>query len=158
MVEKVYITRKQTAAFICPMCQISKTVDASKFVKLDKMSKINVKCPCGHTFTSFLERRKHYRKETNLAGSFIRFVAGKPADKGNMIVRNLSSTGMKLEVHENFDFSKGDVLEIEFQLDDVKRTLIKRKVVIRNIKNSYLGTEFFQTEIEDKALGFYLML
>ena len=157
MVEKVYITRKQTAAFTCPKCQISKTVNASKFVKLDKIVKINIKCPCGHTFTSFIERRKHYRKETNLTGSFVRFVAGKIAGRGNMIVRDLSLTGMKLEVLGIHNFSEADVLEVEFQLDDVKKTLIKRKVVIRNIKNSYIGTTFFQAETEDKTLGFYLM-
>lgn len=157
MVEKIYITRKQTAAFTCPICQISKTVDASKFVKLDKMVKIKVKCPCGHTFTSFLERRKHYRKETNLTGSFVRFVAGKPAGRGNMIARDVSFTGMKLEVLGNYNFSEGDVLEVEFQLDDVKKTRIKRRAFIRNIKNSHIGTTFFQTEMEDKTLGFYLM-
>lgn len=157
MIEKVYITREQTAAFTCPMCQMSKIVDVSKFVMLDRTAKINARCPCGHTFTSLLERRTHYRKETNLTGSFVRLVAGKPAGQGEMIVRDLSLSGMKLEVYENFDFSEGDVMETVFRLDDEKRTLVKRKVVIRNIKNSYIGTAFFQTEIEDKTLGFYLM-
>jgi len=48
-------------------------------------------------------------------------------------------------------------LEIEFRLDDVKKTLIKKKAVIRNIENSYIGTSFLHTEREDKTLGFYLM-
>ena len=157
MVEKVYVTRNQTAAFTCPKCQISKTADVSKFLKLEKAANISVKCPCGHTFTSFLERRKHYRKETNLGGSFTRLVSGKPAGSGKMIVRDLSFTGMKLEVYDKLNFSEDDVLEVEFQLDDAKKTLIKRKVAIRNITNAYLGTEFLQTDIEDKTLGFYLM-
>ena len=92
-----------------------------------------------------------------MPGSFVRFVSGKPAGRGEMIVRNLSLTGMKLEVYENLDFSEGDELQVEFRLDDVKNTLIKKKVVIQKIKNSYIGAAFVQTGIEDTALGFYLM-
>ena len=157
MTEKIYITPNQTAAFTCPKCRNSKTADVSKFVKLEKKVKIKVKCPCGHAFSSFLERRKHYRKEINLIGSFVRFVSGKPASRGNMAVRNLSLTGLKLEVFGNHNLSAGDVLEVEFRLDDVKKTPIKKKVVIRNIKNAYIGTAFLETKIEDTTLGFYLM-
>jgi len=157
MVERVYITQEQTTTFTLPICQFSKTVDVSKFMKSVKKVKINVKCPCGHAFKSLLERRKQYRKEINLTGSFVHFVANKPAGDRNMRVRDLSLTGEKLEVYENFHFSEGVILEIEFRLDDLKKTPIKRKVVIRNIQNSYLGAEFIQTGYEDKALGFYLM-
>ena len=157
MTEKVYITAEQTATITCPKCRISKTVDVSKFIKLDKMLKINGRCPCGHVFKSFIDRRKHYRKELKLTGSFVRLVSGKPAGMGNMIVRDLSLTGMKLEVYENLDFSEGDELQVEFRLDDVKNTLIKKRVVIRNIKNSYIGAAFVQSGIEDTTLGFYLM-
>ena len=108
------------------------------------MLKINSRCPCGHVFKSFLERRKHYRKELKLAGSFVRFVSGKPAGNGNMIVRNLSLTGMNLEIYENLDLSEGDELQVEFRLDDVKNTLIKKKVVIRNIKKGYIGARLFK--------------
>ena len=121
------------------------------------MLKINGRCPCGHVFESFLERRKHYRKELKLPGSFVRFVSGKPAGRGDMIVRDLSMTGMKLEVYENFNFAEGDELQVEFHLDDVKNTLIKKKVVIRNIKNGYIGAAFAQTGTDDTTLGFYLL-
>ena len=157
MIEKVYITKNQKANFACPVCQISKTVDVSKYIKSDKKVKINAKCPCGHTFTSFLERRKHYRKETNLPGSFVRYVAGKPAGRANAVVRDLSSTGMGLEVNENSKLSEGDVLEIQFRLDDPKSTLITTKVVIKTIENLYIGAEFLRNEIKKNRLGFYLM-
>ena len=84
MLEKAYISANQTATFICPKCKNTKTADVSKFVKLDKKLKIKVKCLCGHAFSSLLERRKHYRKKINLIGSFVRFVSGKPAGRGNM--------------------------------------------------------------------------
>jgi c-di-GMP-binding flagellar brake protein YcgR len=138
------------------MCQNSKTVNASKFVKLEKKLKIKVKCSCGHSFTSFLERRKHYRKEINLNGTFVRFVSGKAVSRGNMVVMDLSLTGMKLKVFGNQKFLKSDILKVEFRLNDVKKTRIKKKVIIRNNNNSCIGTLFLKNEIEDTSLGFYL--
>ena len=157
MTEKIYITPKKTATITCPKCRISKTVDVSKLVSLEKVLKVNGRCPCGHVFKSFIERRMHYRKELKLAGSFVRLVSGKSSGREDMIVRDLSLTGMKFEVYENLNFSEGDVLQVEFRLDDVKNTLIKKQVVIRNIKNSCIGAAFVQTGIEDNTLGFYLM-
>ena len=156
MVEKVYITENQTGTFICPQCQKSKTVGVSKLIKSKKNLNINVRCPCGHTFTSFLERRKHFRKETNLVGTFIRIVAGEQTDRGRMTVRNLSLSGVGIKFQLSYNFEIGDLLEIDFKLDNPNETRLKRKVVIRNIKDSYVGTEFYQPEAEDKILGFYL--
>ena len=156
MVEKVYVTQNETGTFICPNCQKSKTVGVSKFIKSNKNINIKVSCPCGHTFTSFLERRKNYRKKTNLTGTFVRLVDGKPTDRGRMIVRDLSLTGVGLKFLLNYNFEIGDILEIDFDLDNPHETRLKRKVIIRNIKDSYVGTEFYKREMEDKILGFYL--
>jgi len=79
MFEKVYITSKQMATFVCPKCHNSKTVNVSQYVGIDKIVKVNVKCPCGNAYTSILEKRKKYRKETNLHGSYVRIVDGKEA-------------------------------------------------------------------------------
>ena len=45
---------------------------------------------------------------------------------------------------------------VEFYLDDNLRTLIKKKVIVRNIAGPTIGTEFAPTEAVDKALGFYM--
>ena len=74
MVEKVYVTSKHMATFICPECQKSKTVDVSEYAITDKIVRVNVKCPCGHAYTSILEKRKKYRKTTNLPGAFFQIV------------------------------------------------------------------------------------
>jgi transcription elongation factor Elf1 len=156
MPEKVYITPNQTATFTCPMCQKSKVSDVSKFVKLEKKLKVKARCNCGHVFSSLLERRKHYRKEINLMGTFIRYIADKPAGRGNMVVKDLSLTGLNIEVFGNHNLSAGDVLEVEFRLDDSKKAPIKKKVAIQNVKNFHIGTTFLDNK-EDTALGFYLM-
>jgi len=156
MTEKVYITRKQMATFICPQCQKSKTVDVSKYANLDKIVKVKVTCPCGYRYTSILEKRKKYRKETNLAGSFVHLVDGRQAGGGLMTVKDLSTSGLKIQVNTEHRCTVGDVVLVEFYLDDNHHTLIRKKVIVRNIVGSYIGTEFAPTEAIDKALGFYL--
>jgi PilZ domain len=156
MLEKVYITSKQMATFVCPKCEKSKTVNVAQYANLDKMVKVKVKCPCGYAYTSILEKRKKYRKETNLHGSFIRLVDGRETTSGLMTVRDLSMTGMKLHINGNHGCEVGDVIKVEFYLDDAQRSLIRKKVIIRNIYRSEIGTELAPTEAVDKALGFYL--
>ena len=156
MTEKVYVTSKQMATFVCPKCQKSKTVNVSKYATLDKLVRVKVKCPCGNAYTSILEKRKKYRKETNLHGSYVRIVDGKEVARGLMVVKDLSTTGMKLHINGNHGCEVGDVLKVEFYLDDFQRSLIRKKVIVRNVFKSEIGTELAPTEAVDKALGFYL--
>ena len=156
MTEKVYVTSKQMATFICPQCQKSKTVDVSKYASLDKIVKVKVSCPCGYRYTSILEKRKKYRKETNLPGTFVRLVDGRRVGGGLMNVKDLSTSGLKINTSAQHNCAVGDVVLVEFSLDDSHRTLIKKKVIVRNVVGANIGTEFAPTEAIDKALGFYL--
>jgi hypothetical protein len=156
MTEKVFITSQQMATFVCPKCSRSKTVNVSKYANLDKLIKVNVKCPCGHAYTSILEKRKRYRKETNLPGGYIHIAEGRPVNRGLMTVTDVSATGLKLKLNVSQNCAIGDHMEVEFHLDDRNRTLIKKRVIVRNINGPLVGVEFEPTEALDKALGFYL--
>jgi uncharacterized Zn finger protein len=156
MTEKVYITSTKMATFVCPNCNKSKTVNISKYTDLDKKVSVSVRCPCGHAYVSILEKRKRYRKKTNLPGSYSRYVQNKQMGGGLMIVKDLSTIGMKLQIDADNDCEIGDVIQVEFHTDDVQRAFIKKKVIIRNINGPIIGTEFAPTEGIDKALGFYL--
>ena len=157
MVERVFITRQNTAKLECPKCQRAKIIDASKYSKMDRKIKIRVRCPCGNKFAVLLERRMQYRKETDISGSFIHYIDGKVSGRGLMTVCNLSFTGMKLRIDFEHQFSVGDLLEVRFLLDNPQRTLMHKKVIVKNIKMPYVGTEFHFSEGDDKELGFYLL-
>ena len=157
MTERVFITSQNTAKLECPKCQKSKIIDVSKYSKLDRKIKIRVKCPCGNKFAVLLERRKQYRKETNIPGSFIHYIDGKVSARGLMTVCDLSLTGLKFKVDYEHLFSVDDVLEVRFLLDNPQKTVMHKKVIVKNIKLPYVGTEFPMTEREDKTLGFYLL-
>jgi hypothetical protein len=156
MTEKVYVTSKQMATFICPKCQKSKTVNVSKYASLDKIINVKVTCPCGYAYTSILEKRKKYRKATNLPGTFVHYIDGRQAGSGLMKVKDLSALGLKIHINTPQHFTVGDIVLVEFSLDDNHRTLIKKKVIVRNIVGQNIGTEFAPTEPIDRALGFYL--
>ena len=77
-------------------------------------------------------------------------------DAGLLIVKDLSTIGMKLQIDADNNCDIGDVIQVEFYTDDVQMAFIKKKVIIRSIKGPIIGTEFAPTEGIDKALGFHL--
>jgi hypothetical protein len=130
-------------------------VDVSKYTKIEKKVTVKVKCRCGFRFSVTLEKRKKYRKQTNLAGNFINLNADE--DKGGLTVMDISSTGLKLKLNVSPIFKVGDILRVKFRLDDKRHTNIEKKVVVQNISETYVGVSFAAGEADDPALGFYLL-
>ena len=157
MVHKVYITAENKATYICPQCEKTKTVDVSKYARMNQTVKVKSRCSCGHKWTAVLEKRKQYRKGANLSGIYIYVVEGKEKDRGTMTVMDLSAGGLKLRLEVNRDLKIGDVLKVEFKLDDKKQTLIRKTVVIRNVSAPFYGAAFKDADTYDPVLGFYLM-
>jgi hypothetical protein len=157
MVESVYPTDSNKATFICPKCRKTKTVDVSKFAHTSQTVRVNSTCSCGHKWTSVLEKRKRYRKSVNLPGTYALTRDGQVTDRGGMQVTDVSAGGVKLKLSVQRNLQVGDYLSIEFHLDDSKRTIIKKDVVVRNISGIYIGTAFRFADPYDPVLGFYLM-
>ncbi len=153
--EKVHISNNYTATFVCPNCENTSTVDVSKYSKVEKRVTVKVKCRCGHRFTVALEKRKKYRKQTNLPGTYTNLNVD--SDKGVIAVMDISSTGLKLKLNVPRDFKIGDTLRVEFNLDDKRHTHIKKKVIVQNLSDNYVGVSFAPDEPDDPALGFYLL-
>jgi hypothetical protein len=156
MAETVYITSNNTAVFRCPHCQRTKNVDISTFKDLNQPLRFKVKCPCGQITVSVIEKRRRYRKETDLVGTYVHYVNGQPKGKGSLRVKDLSTSDLKLMITSSEPLAIGDVLQVSFQLDNPQRSLVQKKVVVQNIGLPYVGVEFAPTEALDKALGFYL--
>ena len=157
MVEKVFISSSNTATFVCPNCENTTTVDVSKYAQIDKQVKVNIRCRCGHAFVATLEKRRKYRKKTNLPGTYSHQTSDGNIDKGLMTVEDISSTGLKLRLNVKRPFQAGDRLEVEFNLDDKRRTPIKKVVIVKNAHANYVGVSFRPNDPDDPALGFYLL-
>ena len=159
MAEKVFVTGNNMAVFECPQCNKAKSVNVSRYKDLRQVVRIKVKCPCGHSYKVVLERRKHFRKDINFPGTYTHFLPDYNEDKGGMTVKDLSRSGVKIKLSVEKDFKIGDILSVEFRLNDKQRSLIKKDAVIRKISNPYFGLEFNSldsSDPSDKAIGFYM--
>lgn len=157
MIQKVFITSKNTATFVCPECGNTSIANVSKYAAIDKKVTVNCRCICGHNFKVSLEKRRQYRKETDLPGVYFYEMGHGDVDKGIMRIVDISSNGFKLKLNVERQFKGGEKLRVEFHLDDKRRTFIQKEVIVRNVFKNLVGTSFAPTEGDDPALGFYLM-
>ncbi len=160
MLQKVYVTNDQMITFTCPACRQPRVVRVADHKKLETADKLRVTCRhCGHKYPVLIERRRQYRKAVNFSGTYTHYVNGKPMGKGFMRVVDLSRTGLKLKMNEKGGFGYGDKLQIEFRLDDLNHSLVKKEVEIKKIFEAELGVAFTSShpsDPSDRALGFYM--
>lgn len=157
MDQKVFISSNNTATFVCPQCGNVSTADVSKYAALDNKVAVNCKCNCGNRFKVSLEKRRQYRKSTDLPGAFYYRMDNGDIGKGSMRIVDISSNGFKLKLNVSRNFAIGEQLRVEFHLDDNRRTYIEKEVIVRNVKKNLVGTSFAPGEGDDPSLGFYLM-
>ena len=157
MDQTVFISSNNTATFRCPQCGKAKISDVSQYAKTDQKITVKCTCTCGHTFRCRLEKRRQYRKSADLPGRFTLIGENGPADSGLVKVVDISTTGLKLKLNAPRDFSIGEKLLVEFNLDNRQRSPMKKNVIIRNISGLYVGAAFLPNEMDDPVLGFYLM-
>ena len=157
MEQTVFISSTNTATFRCPQCGQAKTADVSQYATTDKKISVNCTCVCGHTFRCRLEKRRQYRKGANLPGKFTLLGEKGPKDTGLVNIVDISTTGLKLKLAVPRDFPIGTTLLVEFRLDDRKRTPMEKRVIVRNVSGLHVGASFHPNDVDDPALGFYLM-
>jgi transcription elongation factor Elf1 len=161
MIQKAYITRNNMITFTCPECRHPRLVSLSEWPELEKAVKVKVTCrECGCKYRAIIERRAQYRKVVNFPGTYTRMVNGRAGETGYMNVIDLSRTGLKIRLSEIGPLTIGDLLLIEFRLDDAQRSLIRKEVEIKKIFNLELGVAFTSvhpSDPSDRALGFYML-
>ena len=77
-----------------------------------------------------------------------------------MTVLNISRGGIKFKVTVLPKFKEGDTVEVEFILSYKKHILIRKEVIVRNIRGYEVNAEFCSfsnQDPQDKAIGFYLL-
>ncbi len=97
---------------------------------------------------------KTYHKEVSLDGKFVLHRTKSP---GRMRVDGISMLEMGFTITSNHDVRIGDFLDVSFHLDDSKRSLIERRVLVRKVHGQQIDTEVYNPPPYAKNLGFYLM-
>ncbi len=153
-INKFFVDSGGETTVVCPYCQVVKAVCVLKY--RDRHELLKVKCVCGKIFTISLEFRRHYRKSTELEGSFECLPPA--ASGGRMRIVNLSLEGACFEVNGLHNLKEGARGTMVFTLDDRKKTVITKKMVIRNVTGKRIGCQFVEERAFEKELGFYLFL
>lgn len=153
-VQKVYVNQEGVGVMKCPACEAVKSANVGALKTGQHV--VKVRCNCQKVFTVSLEFRKSYRKETKLAGDYQQLSSGKNA--GKLMVVNLSRSGIGAQIIGVNNCRIGDEFRVSFNLDDLHHSLIEKRVVVRLVKQNYIGCEFIDSTANDKALGFYLMV
>ncbi|HEA65350.1 MAG TPA: PilZ domain-containing protein [Desulfobacterales bacterium] len=157
MSEKAFVSSGNVVTLTCPKCSKSKTADVSKYMDHATEVKIRAKCSCGNTLRVTLDRRKFYRKITNLPGIYI---SEKEGTRGQITVKDLSMGGLKFKVNMKPAFSVNDKLLLEFHLDNKSRSMIREWVIVRNIVDLEIGTKFVSFDpggSTEQNIQFYLL-
>jgi hypothetical protein len=149
--EKFYVDENNQANIICYKCGFEKSVDATNY--RNTKNKVKGKCKCIEGFEFTLEYRKHYRKDVKLPGEYI---APKNGEKGEIIIRELSLTGIQFESLKPHQISSDDTLEVTFKLDNPPRSKIRKPVKVMWVRDRSVGAQFSERKLYEKDLGFYL--
>lgn len=151
---KTYVRPDGTAVLTCPNCGLQKTINTKSFSQ--HKSRVKVKCSCKNIFAAQLEFRKRVRKRTHLRGTCINHSQNEA--KGNIIVTNVSISGVEFTSIDVSNFRVDDELSLEFTLDDEHRSVIRKEATVKAIHPKSVGCEFHAAgEYSfDGALGFYI--
>jgi predicted Zn finger-like uncharacterized protein len=150
---KSFVKSDNGAMIVCPECDTGREISAAQF--RHRLHLIKVKCKCGHVFKVNLEFRRHFRKPTELEGTYD---LTPPAVGGGKIkITNLSLSGACFEVRGIHDIKSGQEGSLVITLDNRKETVLFKKVMIRTVTANSIGCEFVQDRAFEKELGFYLL-
>ena len=148
---KVFVNDTNLATIICPKCGLKKKIDVTNFKNTQK--RLKAKCRCGEVFRLTLEFRKHYRKKVRLHGEY--FVQGRD-EKGEIIVENISASGIRFASLEPHYISRSDTVELKFTLDNPMKTEIHKLIKIVWIIDQNVGAQYIDTKPLEKDLDVYL--
>jgi hypothetical protein len=150
---KSFVKSGDEATITCPRCQTIKIIAVREF--RHHLHMLRVKCRCGYAFRVQLEFRRHYRKATDLSGTYDLVP---PAVGGGITkVINLSLSGACFEVRGIHDLKIGQSGVLIFTLDNRKETTLIKKIFIKTVNGNRIGSEFAEYQAFEKDLGFYLL-
>lgn len=155
MEQKIIIDNLDTARLVCPECERNNILQLSGYNLIKRQTRVKYKCNCGHTYIALLKKKPIPPQDTMLAGTFTS--EEKLGCSGKMIIKRLNSRGLTLKTNIDQKVLPGGNLMLEFVLDDVKQSIVKKQVRVLAMNGRYLTAEFTSTDHYDN-LGPYLLL
>ena len=148
---KFFVSNNNSVTIVCPNCGFVKQLDASRLKHSNK--EINANCKCGESFFCSIEFRKFFRKKVKLRGDFV--FPGK-YNKNYITICDISQQGLRFTMSPGCKITEGDILEVNFELDNDSRTAITKQVKVKSVQGQSVGCQFTSLQEYERDLGFYL--
>jgi len=147
----IYTDDTNRVSIICPKCGFEQKINTTNFK--DTQKKLKGRCRCGEPYQYTIEFRKRYRKDVRLSGKYS--ILGK-GEKEEIIIRDLSFTGIRFESLKPHQISSDDTLEVTFKLDNPLRSEIRKLAKVMWVRDRIVGANYIETKLYENDLEFYL--
>lgn len=168
--QKVRLTETREGFITCPECHKRQKKSFASFLGL--APQLRVKCGCGARFRVLLEiasgqntrnqlpvfwkgaeMRTYYRKRTELPGTYTTLP---PRFCGQIIVVNLSFSGISFVTTTLPPLRVGDLLELRFRLDNPQQSVLCKRAEVKYVHGKTIGAVFCHLNAYEKDMRFYL--
>ena len=149
--ERMYAGATNHVTVICPKCGLKKNINVFKYK--DTHKRLKAKCKCGEIFRLSLEFRRFYRKIVRLTGEYF---AQERDEKGEVLIKDISMTGINFEVSKPHNIAKHDAVEVKFTTDNPDNTELDTLVKIMWTKDLNVGGHFIDQVRYKQDLVLYL--
>ena len=149
--ERMYAGATNHVTVICPKCGLKKNINVFKYK--DTHKRLKAKCKCGEIFRLSLEFRRFYRKIVRLTGEYF---AQERDEKGEVLIKDISMTGINFEASKPHNIAKHDTVEVKFTLDNPDKTELDTLVKIMWAKDLNVGGHFIDQVRYKQDLVIYL--
>ncbi|HSQ84446.1 MAG TPA: PilZ domain-containing protein [Desulfobacterales bacterium] len=149
--ERMYAGATNHVTVICPKCGLKKNINVFKYK--DTHKRLKAKCKCGEIFRLSLEFRRFYRKIVRLTGEYF---AQEKDEKGEVLIKDISMTGINFEASKPHNIAKDDAVEVKFTLDNPDKTELDTLVKIMWAKGLNVGGHFIDQVRYKQDLVLYL--
>jgi hypothetical protein len=149
--ETIYIDSTNRVTVTCPKCGIDQNLDTANFK--DSPKTLKGRCKCGEPYEFNIEFRKRFRKDVELPGQYAILGRG---EKEDILIRELSLTGIQFESRRPHYIVKDDTLEVTFRLDNHWRSKIRKLVKVIWVLDFMVGAEYIESKLFEPDLEFYL--
>lgn len=147
----IYAGRTNQITITCPKCGLKKNTNVFKFKNTHK--KLRAQCKCGEVFRVDLEFRRYHREEVRLSGEYF---SQEKDEKGEVLIKDISMTGIKFETLKPHNISKDDTVDLKFTLDNPDKTELQTLVKIMWVVDQTIGAQFIDLNNFKQDLVFYL--
>lgn len=147
----IYAGATNHVTIICPKCGLKKNTNVFKFK--DTHKRVKAKCKCGEVFRLDLEFRRYHRKIVRLAGEYFE---QEKNEKGEVLIKDISMTGINFEALQPHNISKDDTVELKFTLDNPNKTELHTFVKIMWVNDLDVGGKFIDQSSLKQDLVLYL--